>query len=249
MRAIPINSEEEFERLLDDISAEASRAIDPWQLLKNLDAAREDYALEINETLTFWHITFRSLHDAVLSYLGRLYDKTHTSLSIGCFLNTIKSHPEFFTEQAFRRRLHENPHVDTLAERAQIDLIALEPEIRSVSEADSLVEKLHNIRNKRVAHRDGNMVRLATMSSLAGLTVAEIDTLIDRANGLVSKYGLMYRASYVAPWIIGNEDYTYLLRLLKQSIDFNNAQLEEEIRRDLAAATDTVAARAANVAE
>ena len=207
-------------------------------MLKNLDAACDYYALEINQTLAFWHITFRSLYEAVLSYLGRLYDKTPGSLSIGCFLKTVQSHPDFFTAQEFRRRLHDNPHVDTLVERAQIDLLALQSEIRSVSDEDPLVKKLHNIRNKRVAHRDGNMVRLDMMASLAGLTVAEIDTLIARGTGLVSKYGLMYRASYVSSGISGHEDYAYLLRLLKQSIDYNNAQVEEQIRRDFAAAEE-----------
>jgi hypothetical protein len=238
MKALSIGSEEEFIRLLEDISAEASHAVDPWELLKNLDAAGDQYALEIHQTPAFWHVTFTALHEAVLSYLGRLYDKTPGSLSIGCFLSTVKNYPQFFTEQAFRRRLQGNPHVDTLVERAQIDSVTLESEIKSVSDQDALVRKLHNVRNKRVAHRDGNMVRLATMSSITGLTAGEIDTLIERGNGLVSKYGLMFRASFIASRIFGHEDYADLLRLVKQSIDFNTAQVEDEIRRDLAGAEE-----------
>jgi hypothetical protein len=248
MKAIRTDSEEEFERLLDDISLQASRAIEPWQLLKHLDAAREDYELEITETLMFWHIVFTSLYDVVLAYLGRLYDQTDGSLSIERLLKTIESHPAYFAEEAFRKRVPESPNAES-AKHAQMDLGALKLEMKTVSTTDPVVEKLCNIRNHVVAHRCGRMVKLATMSSLGGLTVPEIDALIDRANGLISKYRRMYRPSYVSPSISWDQDYTLVLRLLKQNTDLNNARFKAEESRDLAAAAARIAAQAAEVAE
>jgi hypothetical protein len=58
MRAIPVTSEQEFERLLEDLSVEAARAVDPWRLLKGLDAALDDYVTEINQTPAFWQSRF-----------------------------------------------------------------------------------------------------------------------------------------------------------------------------------------------
>lgn len=226
-------SEAEFERLLEDVSIEASHAVDPWYLLKGLDAATDEHAMELNHTLAFWRVTFKSLHEAVLSHLGRLYDKTPGSLSLGSFLETAKVRAGYFSEEAFRRRLSDNPHLEGLAARARtFDLTVLDSEIESVSDKDGLVKCLHEIRNRRVAHRDGNMVRLAALSSVAGLSVADTDTLLERANNLTTKYSLLYRASCVSTRLHGADDYKDLLQLVKQSIDFNTAEVEKEIRRE-----------------
>lgn len=227
-----MQTEEEFERLLDRVSYDAYRAADYWRLLQGLDASVEEYGREFAQNQTFWGFAINAMHEAVLSYLGRLYDKTQTAVSLQRFLLTAKSHPSYFSEQAFRARLRNNPHVDSLAaETRTLNLRELDDEIQSVSESDTLVKQLQHIRNKSVAHRDADMVRLATQSSLAGLNVTDAKTLLERAAGILFKYSMLYRASCLSDSVSGSDDYKDLLQLVKRSLDSITAAHEEEYHR------------------
>ncbi len=232
MKAIRVESEEEFESLLEDISIQVSDAFEPWRLLQGLDAAIPDHASEMNYAPDFWNLVFDSLYESVLSYLGRLYDSRTDSMSLGNFLHTVKSNRQFFSEDAFRRRLSSKPQIDTLASVVRtVDVRELEIEIICVSGNNPIVSCLHEIRNKRVAHRGGHMVRLG--ESLAGLTVLQIETLLRRASQITTKYGSLFRASSFATRRAGTGDYKDVLQLMKQSIDFNRAQQDEEIRKSI----------------
>jgi len=92
-------NEAEFERIRDRIDLEASHAADHLLLLQGLVAARDEYHLEMNESNTFWHLTFKAHLDAVVSHLCRLYDKTKGTLSLDKFLRTVKAHPELLQRQ------------------------------------------------------------------------------------------------------------------------------------------------------
>jgi hypothetical protein len=232
MKAIRVSSEAEFERLLDHISIEAFRATDYWRLLRGLDAAIDVYGREFSQTRAFWGFTFNALHEVVLSYLGRLYDKTPGALSLENFLQVVKSCAPYFSEESFRRRLQNDPNVESLAAGTRtLDVSALEAEILGVSVNEPLVKRLHDLRNKYVAHRDANMVRLASLSSLAGLTVTDVETLLDRATQIATKYSLLYRRSCLSGKVVGADDYGDLLQLLKERLDLILAEREEEIRR------------------
>lgn len=232
MKAILVQSEEEFERLLDRVSYDAYRAADHWRLLQGLDASVEEYGREFSQNQTFWGFAINAMHEAVLSYLGRLYDKTQTAVSLQRLLLTAKSHPGYFSEQAFRARLRHSLHVESLAKETRtLNMSELDDEIRSVSESDTLVKRLQNIRNKSVAHRDADMVRLATLSSLAGLNVTDVKALLERATGILFKYSMLYRASCLSESVSGADDYKDLLQLVKHSLDSITAAHEEEYRR------------------
>jgi hypothetical protein len=207
MRAIPVSSETEFERLLDHISTEAHRASDFWNLLKALDAAIEDNLAEINHSPVFWGLTFKALGDDALFHINRLYDKTAGVLGLANFLLTVKSHSPYFSNESFRRRMQSNPHVEILSANARtVDFSILEEEIRSVSDFDPVIERLHRLRNRYLFHRDASLVRLATLSSIVGLTPVEIGSLIERATAIVNKYSLIYRASSLSTQIVGAND-------------------------------------------
>jgi hypothetical protein len=231
MKAIQVHSEEEFERLLDRVSNDAYRAADYWRLLQGLDACVEEYGREFTQNATFWGFALNAMHEAVLSYLGRLYDKSGTAVSIQRLLLTAKSCPNYFSEQAFRNRLRDSPYVDSLAEKARtLNLPELDDEIRSVSTSDALVKRLQDIRDKFVAHRDANMVRLAALSLLAGLSAEDMETLLKRATNITFKYSSLYRASSLSSNVSGDDDYKDLLRLVKRSLDSIAATHEEEYR-------------------
>jgi hypothetical protein len=104
----------EFERLRERIALEASNAADHFNLLKALEASRENYSLEMNQSHTFWHLTFIAHREMVLAHLCRLYDKDSAALSLSRFLLTVKRNRDLFSEVAFRNRLADNLHLDTL---------------------------------------------------------------------------------------------------------------------------------------
>ena len=103
--------------------------------------------------------------------------------------------------------MQSNPHVEILSANARtVDFSILEEEIRSVSDFDPVIERLHRLRNRYLFHRDASLVRLATLSSIVGLTPVEIGSLIERATAIVNKYSLIYRASSISTQIVGAND-------------------------------------------
>ena len=158
-KAIRVNSEAEFERLRDRINLEASHAADHWRLLRGLETSREDYYLEMNESNTFWHLTLIAHRDAVLSHLCRLYDKYGGALSLCRFLQTVKANHDLFSDEAFRKRLKGNAHVDTLAADRGIDDSEVDRELASLADSDPLVERLWDLRDKAISHTDADRIR------------------------------------------------------------------------------------------
>jgi hypothetical protein len=145
MKAIPVENESEFERLRDRIDLQASEAKDHWSLLKGLDAARSDYYREMDLSRTFWHLTLNAHMEAVVSRLCRLYDKDGGALSLGRFLLTVSEKRAFFSDAAFKKRLKDNPHAESLVQNRAINDVELSNEISSVSESGPLVIRLWRI--------------------------------------------------------------------------------------------------------
>lgn len=130
IKPIRVKNEEEFERLRDRIDREVSHTRHHWALLKALDAAMADYWREMNESNTFWHLTFIAQRESVVSHLGRLYDDTNGALSLSRFLETVRANRKFFSDEAFRIRLKDNPHLETLVQDRPIGDAALMQNLR-----------------------------------------------------------------------------------------------------------------------
>jgi hypothetical protein len=230
-KAIRVKNEEEFERLRDRIDLEASDATDHWNLLKGLEASREDFYLEMNESNTFWHLTFIAHRDAVLSHLCRLYDKNHGALSLGRFILTIKDNRDLFSDAAFRERLKDNPHVDSLASERDIDDAELDREFASVSGLDPLVSTLWDLRDGVVSHIDADWVRRDAQKAFhRWLPAQDIEILLSRARAITSKYSLLYRARLYGG-IVGSDDYKTTLQLLRKGRSSQEDEIEEEFER------------------
>lgn len=220
-------NEAQFERIRDRIDLEASHAADHLHLLQGLVEAREDYGLEMNESNTFWHLTLKAHWDAVLSHLCRLYDKTKGNLGLGKFLRTVKAHPELFSDTAFRERLKNNPHVDTLATDRVIDDAELDAELESVSDSNPLVSRLLDLRNKLISHLD--VARVVQNVPTTGLTAEGVEALLHRARTITSKYSLLYRAS-VYGGIAGADDYKSTLLWVRKALAAHDAEIDEQIQ-------------------
>jgi hypothetical protein len=226
MNEIRVTSEKEFERLRDRIDLEASHAADHFYLLKGLDESRKEYYPEMNESSTFWHLTFIAHRDAVLSHLCLLYDQHGAALSLGRFLLTVKANAAWFLGTAFRERLKDDPHVDTLVDDRAIDDSELDKELASVSGTDPLVSKLSDLRNTVISHTAADKVRKGTPQ--AWLPVQDIETLLSRARAITSKYSLLYRASRYGG-IAGADDYKATLRWLRNALSSHRAQIDKEV--------------------
>jgi AbiU2 len=216
-------TEAEFELMLDHLQEEAVHAADHWALLRGLDSSVNTYIAELNRTPAFWRLTMNGLYHTVLSYLGRLYDKTPGSLSMPNFLTTIGHCSNFFSEASFRGRLAKNAYLDSLAaDLKPLDMATLQTEMSTVTASDPLVRRLHDLRNKFVAHSDANLVRLDALSSVTGFKPEEIELLLKRPIDLLNKYSLAYRASWMSAKITGIDDYERLLEMLRLGNQFRN---------------------------
>jgi hypothetical protein len=230
-KPIRVKSEEQFERLRDSIDLEVSHAADHFYLLKGLEASRKDYALEMNESNTFWHLTLLAHRDAVLSHLCRLYDKHEAALSLGKFLVTVKNNRDLFSDAAFRKRLKDNPHVDRLVTGRAIDDTALEKEFDSVSGGNPLVRKLWKLRDTVISHTSAdNVAKGKHGAARASLPVQDIEVLLRRAGTITSKYSLFWGASRYGG-IAGADDYTSTLQWVRKALAAHRAGVDEQIRQ------------------
>jgi hypothetical protein len=230
--SIPVTSESEFERLLDHLGAEARHASDYWFLLRGLDTELEAMNEGFNQCEVFWGFVFHSLQDATVSRLCRLYDPHKDVLSLRRFLETVKKKLDYFSKDAFRRRVSNHPDVDGLVSKYQPpDTSKLNTEISSVTESDECVKRVVDLRNNFVAHRNADRVRLQAFASLPGLTNDEVGMLLKRARDLVAKYDFIYRRRLVSIEVSGADDYRHLLTLITKGQASILAEIEEDYPR------------------
>ena len=180
MKHADVSSRAEFERLLDQISNDARRANDSWNLLCEIKKANKTFLPEFRVSPDFWAITRDSLREVVGVYLGRLYQQDN-SLSLGNFLLTVKKHKSYFTS-------------------VEIDQKELDKEIQSVAAKSSpLIGTVKSIRDKVVAHRNTDLIIQGRREARYHLSHDEVKSLIDRALAITGKYSRMFKSSYIPP--------------------------------------------------
>jgi AbiU2 len=199
-----IKSRDQFNRLVDHVVTETHRALDHWILWRDLDAAFDEYSQEVNQSPQFWQLTRRAHMDSVILRLTRLFDPTKGSLSLPNLLQTIRHHvtapaPTFLS-----------PNV------SEIDLVALDLELSSVSETDASVASLLDIRNQYLAHRQARLVGTGTL--LPPLERLTIELLLERASQIATKYSQLCGRPLVLSTLPGIDDYRHLLNLLRAGL-------------------------------
>jgi hypothetical protein len=199
-QVIRIKSKEQFDWLIDHLVTETHRAWDHWDLWGGLDKALAEYGIEINQTSQFWRLTIRAHQDSVILRLGRLFDPHPIALSLGNMLQTIHNG---VTNSTFS---------DLGIEVKKIDLKLLQTDLEMVSEGDPLVSQLIDIRNDYLAHRAS---RLVSSKSIPTLQQTDIATLLTRASSMLEKYGPLCGRPIVSRHYVGEDDYKYLLDLLR----------------------------------
>jgi hypothetical protein len=240
MARIDIPNDNEFSLLLNALSSDIGHAHFHYKLLRALQDARDEYWEVFSQSQTFWSLTLEAHQDATLSRLGRVFDQEKTALSLGNWLLTIKSNLHFFDEPNFRKRLQGNPFVESLAKDSRKpDEQELEQDVGSVVKSvnkgiDNVVLKFINIRNKYLAHKDPKVLLPSRGPEMvADLSWNDVEHLLNLADGLLSKYSLLFAASVDSTTMLGQDDYKSVLETIKGGIESHRAAAEAEMKKYL----------------
>jgi hypothetical protein len=233
---IRIQNSAEFHCLLLALVDELTDAQIHFNLYQNLVAAKSDYAIEFNQSWTFWSLTISAHMDAVLLRLCKAYDQyggDNPSLNLRSLLDTIAANMDLFDEPNFRERLKENPFVDSLAASPRRpDLIRLRQDIESVSNSFPLVKKLTIWRNNYVAHRSPSLaLDREAFGKKHLLLITEIGELLANGVTIVNRYSDLFIAAHHAAGIVGQDDYLDVLKAVRESLEAYEARIQEEIKR------------------
>jgi hypothetical protein len=228
---IRIGSSEEFGRLLDALANEMVSACIHFRLYSDLEAARKSYIIELNQSWTFWSLTFRAHLDTVLFRLCKIYDQHSLSLNLRNLLDTIKANIKIFDVEQFRERLKDNPFVESLASSStKPDLGQLEKDINFVSEANPSVKTLVFWRHKFFAHRSANHVaKNRNLADHYSLNLNKIEHLLKEGMCILNRYSSLFRANTYSTKIVGHDDYRNVLEAIRSVV----RQYDEENAREM----------------
>ena len=103
---LTISEDAELKRLLEHIAHDIINAGAYLRLHSTLAERFESHKHEVNQTPAFWTFTANAVRDAGLLCLARIFDRRHGALSLYTLLLTIRDHPEFFADEAVRKRVN-----------------------------------------------------------------------------------------------------------------------------------------------
>ena len=217
---IKIKSAEQFNSLLNALSDDIVDAEVFFKLHSDLLNSIPDYKRVFSEANTFWSLTVRALLDATLLRLCRIYEKHPKSLNVRNLLDTISSQLDIFDVENFKVRLQDNPFVESLAQTARKpDADALNQDIASVTESDTLVKRLIIWRHNIIAHRNAsNILNKKDITKDYPITRDDIFKLLNNATSILNRYSGLFRASTYSTQIVGHDDYLYVLKAMKEKI-------------------------------
>jgi hypothetical protein len=233
MKRIKITSSVELSALLDALADEIISAHVTHRLYCDLVDAIPEYEKEMNQSQTFWRLTIESLRDARILRLCRIFDQEANSLNLGNLLETIRSNTKLFSADEFRRRLKDNPHVESLAKQHRSpDMTELKEDLTIASPSNEVVKKLILWRNNIVAHR-GAKFTLGRKKILEDnpLSQEEIDDLLDKALSIINKYSSLFRASSWSRNMVGQDDYKECLSLIRDAVIKCELDIENEFQQ------------------
>lgn len=228
-----IKSSDEFDKLLKALADEAVNANIFFKLHIALKSATTEYNRELNQSTTFWYLTFQALLDAALFRLCLIYDTYPTSNSLPNLLDTIKENLHIFDEADFRDRLKDNPFVDSLAQSARKpELKQLDVDIEYASDKNPLVKNLLVWRHNILAHRSaGNIIKGKNLRVDYPLSIENLSELLEKGISILNHYSSLFRALSRSTQIVGHDDYQYVLSCIRSDLIRREEELEAELKR------------------
>ncbi len=223
---IKITSDEELNRLLDAIAEDITDAHCNYRLFCKIGDAHPDYAIEIAQSNTFWHLTTTALKESSLLHLCRVYDQENSSLSLANLLDTLKANLNRFSEDQFRTRLAANEFVDSLAKSNRIPPAAeIEADIKLATIEHEAVRKLILWRSNVIAHR-GAKFSMGKNQVLVDnpLSQEDVEFLLKNALSTFNKYSSLFRASTHSPSMVGQDDYKSVLSYIRAGLELKRKE-------------------------
>ncbi len=231
---IPTRNSDEFGLLLSALANELVDAKVHFKLYQDLVAAIPVYPDEFSQSWTFWSLTISAHLDAVALRLCKAYDQsfTATTLNLRSFLEIINANLNLFEKPNFRERMKGNPFVDSLAATArEPEPDQLKKDIESVGHSNPLVKNLTIWRNNFYAHRSVAHVLDAGTFANYPVPIADVEALLENGLAILNRYSNMFSATLFSTMIVGRDDYLHLLKSVRESLDAEEARIEEEIKR------------------
>jgi hypothetical protein len=225
----------EFHRLLFGLVDELVEAAMHHKLYQDLLAAIPEYSTVFSQSPAFWSLTLQAHRDAVLTRICKAYDQYgsgNPSLNLQNLLDTIQANLHLFDEPNFRQRLKENAFVDSLsATPRRPDLVRLQQDKESVSASDPLVAKLIIWRNNFYAHRSPTQALAPeTFATKYPLSTEDVEQLLSNGLDIVNRYSDLFIATQHSTKLVGQDDYLWLLKAVRESIDAEEARIQQEIK-------------------
>lgn len=217
---ISVKDSAEFTRLLEALARDIVDAHIHFRMHQDLRESLKEHNLVVIQSNTFWALTLKAHLNLSLLLLSRVYDQNPKSLHLYSWLLTIKDNLKLFREKHFRKRLKNNPFVDSLARSLRKpDEAILKKDIMSCSTADPLVKTLLIHRGSRIAHRSAkNVLSQINIGNKHPLTFGNLETLLKRSITIMNRYSSLFAANTYFTQITGHDDYDYIIESVEACV-------------------------------
>lgn len=204
-----VTNDVELGRLVDGLANDIIDAHVHYKMHCDLIEAVNACPVATRESNNFWHMTISAHIRLSQAMLTRAYDQEHRALHLRSWLTLIGDNLEMFSESNFRRRMKDNPYVDSLASEYRIpDQQQLEADIALCNATDPLVNLLVCHRNNEGAHRSGKLTANGKrINDMHPLTYVDFETLLTRALDILDRYSTLFAATSYSTNVIGRHDY------------------------------------------
>jgi hypothetical protein len=226
--AIPVRDSTEFKRVLEAVALELVDANIAFRLHTDLIAAYETESGDaMRQAWTFWSLTIQGHIDSAIFRLCRIYDQDDRNLGLRGFLHTIQSNQHLFSKERFAERVKERPHAHTLIENfAPLDARQLDADMAYVTRSsNAVVDRLIAIRHNYYSHRNArDVVAERAISEAYPHMRHEVGELLQRGLAIVNRYSDLFDANSWSPFVVGRDDYHYVLRAAKERLDRHRSE-------------------------
>ena len=200
--ASPFDNADQFEKLTKSIATDMQTLAFHWRLYGDLRSSVGEFETELNESCTFWNLTFDAHRDATLFRLCRIYDQHSNALNLRNWLIAMRDNQDHFD-----------------ASKPMPTTTELQYDIPLVSDCDPEVKMIVRLRNNLIAHRAAKSITCAaTAASNCSPKHDDIDLLINRAREVVNKYTTYLNRESFSTTIVGHDDYRNVLESVRARI-------------------------------
>ena len=223
---LTISKDAELKRLFERIADDIINAGAYLRLHSTLAERFQSHRHEVDQTPAFWTFTANAVRDAALLCLARIFDQRNGALSLHTLLLTIRDHPEFFADEAVRKRV--NPiYAESMRSGSHtVDDQFIAEHLKLVSADDPLTKRIVLWRNTLGAHRASKVILTGQFPEAGLPSRDDCFTLLDRAFSIFNHYTSRFHATTTSTKIIGEESHDFVFELLRIGLKAYEDQFE-----------------------